>query len=238
MSGGAEPVIDAVLAAAGRGKRMGETPLRKQFMQLAGKPLLAYSLRALEECPEVRRVILAVNPEDLQWVRDEWLPAHDHSGRVELLEGGAERQDTVANALMLIAEDCDGVLIHDGARPLAGRRLFQRCIAALPGYDGVVPVIPCRDTLKEVREGMVVRTLERKYVCQVQTPQVFRTAALLDAYRHARRDGFSSTDDSALLERYGYRVRAVEGEPGNLKVTFPEDLAVAEALLRGRGSSN
>lgn len=237
MSGGG-PVVDAVLAAAGHGRRMGDTPQRKQFLQLAGKPLLAYSLRALENCPEVRRILLAVNPEDLEWVRKEWLPAHARSAAVEVLEGGAERQDTVANALMLVAHDCDAVLIHDGARPLAGRGLFERCIAALPGYDGVVPVIPSRDTLKEVREGLVARTLDRKSVYQVQTPQVFRAEALLEAYRQARQEGFSSTDDAALLERYGFRIRAVEGEAGNIKVTFPEDLAVAEALLRVRGSSN
>ncbi len=230
--------MDAVLAAAGRGKRMGDTNIRKQFLRLAGRPVLSYCLDALRTCPQVRRIILAVNPDDFRWVRDEWLPRYHKEADVELVEGGAERQDTVANALMMVTGDCEAVLIHDGARPLAAPALFQRCIRALSGYDGVVPVVPCRDTVKEVREGLVVKTLDRRVLCQAQTPQVFRTKALLESYRRAREEGFTSTDDAALLERYGYRVRAVEGEMVNIKVTFPEDLAVAEALLRGRGSIN
>jgi len=232
------PMVDAILAAAGRGRRMGETPTRKQFLFLGGRPLLSHCLEALRACPQVRRIILAVSPEDLLWVRREWLPRHAGDARVELVEGGAERQDTVANALMLVSGDCEAVLIHDGARPLAAPGLFRRCIEALPGFDGVVPVVPCRDTVKEVREGLVVRTLDRGVLFNAQTPQVFRREALLDSYRRARTDGFTSTDDAALLERYGYRVRVVEGETANLKVTFPEDLAMAEALLRGRGSIN
>lgn len=231
------PVAYAVVAAAGQGTRMGREA-RKQFVQLAGRPVLAYSLRALDACAAVRRIYLAVSPADIDWVRNEWLPRYAPSKPVEVLAGGAERQDTVGNALSLMPMDSDAVVIHDGARPLAGARLFDRCIEALEGWDGVIPVIPCRDTIKEVEGELVTGTLERGRLRQVQTPQVFRPEALLDSYRRAGEEGFTATDDAAVLERYGYRVRVVEGETSNIKITFREDLVMAESLLRMRGSSN
>ncbi len=231
------PVVYAVVAAAGQGTRMGREA-RKQFVQLAGRPVLSYSLRALDACAAVRRIYLAVSPSDIEWVKGEWLPRYAPSKPVEVLAGGTERQDTVANALELMPTDCDAVVIHDGARPLAGAHLFDRCIEALEGWDGVIPVVPCRDTIKQVEGELVTVTPERSCLRQVQTPQVFRPEALLDAYRRAVNEGFIATDDAAVLERYGYRVRAVEGETGNIKITFREDLVMAEALLRMRGSTN
>lgn len=231
------PAVYAVVAAAGHGTRMGREG-RKQFIQLAGYPVLAYSLRTLDACASVHRIYLAVNPEDVDWVKEEWLPRYAPAKPVEVLAGGAERQDTVGNALKRLPDGCDAVIIHDGARPLASARLFERCIEALGDCDGVIPVIPCRDTIKEVEGDRVIGTPERGRLRQVQTPQVFRPTALLDAYARAGRDGFSSTDDAGLLEKYGYGVRTVEGETSNIKITYREDLIMAEALLRMRGSTN
>lgn len=231
------PVVYAVVAAAGHGTRMGREG-RKQFIQLAGCPVLAYSLRTLDACASVHRIYLAVNPEDVDWVKGEWLPRYAPSKQLEVLAGGAERQDTVGNALKRMPRDCDAVLIHDGARPLASVRLFERCVESLKGCDGVIPVIPCRDTIKEVEEDRVVGTPERGRLRQVQTPQVFRPDSLLDAYARAAREGFTSTDDAGLMERYGYSVHTVEGETSNIKITYREDLIMAEALLRMRGSTN
>ncbi len=231
------PLAYAVVAAAGHGTRMGREG-RKQFIQLAGYPVLGYCLRTLDACRSVSRVYLAVNPEDLEWVREEWLPRYAPAKPLEVLAGGAERQDTVGNALKRLPEDCGAVLIHDGARPLASARLFERCLEALRGCDGVIPVVPCRDTIKEVEGELVVATPERARLRQVQTPQVFRPPALLDAYERAGREGFASTDDAGLLERYGYAVRVVDGEASNIKITYREDLIMAEALLRMRGSIN
>jgi 2-C-methyl-D-erythritol 4-phosphate cytidylyltransferase len=231
------PVVYAVVAAAGQGTRMGREG-RKQFVQLLGRPVLAYSLRTLDACESIRRIYLAVNPDDVDWVKGEWLPRYAPAKPVEVLAGGAERQDTVSNALKRLPRDCDAVIVHDGARPLASVRLFERCIAALAGWDGVIPVIPCRDTVKEVAGETVTGTPERVNLRQVQTPQVFRPAALLDAYNRAGQEGFSATDDAGVLERYGYNVRVVEGETANIKITYREDLVMAEALLRMRGSTN
>ncbi len=231
------PVVYAVVAAAGHGTRMGREG-RKQFIQLAGYPVLSYCLRTLDACGTVHRIYLAVNPEDVDWVKEKWLPHYSPAKPVEVVAGGAERQDTVGNALKRLPDDCDTVLIHDGARPLASARLFERCIEALQGCDGVIPVVPCRDTIKQVEGDLVVGTPERSRLRQVQTPQVFRPAALLDAYARAAREGFASTDDAGLLERYGYQVHTVEGETSNIKITYREDLIMAEALLRMRGSTN
>lgn len=144
--------------------------------------------------------------------------------------GGARRRDSVAAGLAHVPEDVGRVLVHDAARPLAtvdlARRVLERL--ALGGVDGVVPVVPVRDTLKEVDGRAVVGTVERARLVAVQTPQAFRRVALAEAHATSAGD---ATDDAQLLERIGARVVTVEGDPRNLKVTYPEDLDVARALL-------
>ncbi len=194
-------------------------------------PILVHSLLALERCPSVDRVVIVVNSEDVEWIKEEMLPRYPLKKTVTVEAGGSQRQYSVYNALKTLPRGVRRVVVHDGARPLASPDLFERTMAALGDCDGVVPAVPCRDTIKEVSSDRVVRTHERSRLRQVQTPQAFRFEALRDAHTRASREGYLATDDSALLERYNYTIKVVEGERSNIKITYPEDLVIAQALL-------
>lgn len=224
----------AIVAGAGRGERIG-TKGGKQFLELAGIPVLARSLLNLESVPEVDEIILVVNREEMERARKEIVEAYGLRKVRDVVEGGEWRQTSVFKALRALSPGVETVLIHDGARPLATPALFSRAIKSLRDCEGVITAVPVVDTIKEVEGGWVVRTPERRRLWAVQTPQCFRTAALLDAHERANQEGVWATDDAALLERYGYRVRVVEGELTNLKITYPRDIILAEALLEEGG---
>lgn len=224
--------VVAVVAGAGRGARMG-SPSGKQFLPLGGVPVLARSLLNLEAVPEVEEIVLVVNPEERVAADREIISAYGLSKVSAVVEGGEWRQESVHNALRSISSEPDFILVHDGARPLAGPSLFRRVIKALRDSEceGVITAVPVVDTIKEVEGGWIVRTPDRRRLWAVQTPQCFRAPALLDAHERASREGVWATDDAALLERYRYRVRVVEGEVTNIKITYPTDILLAEALL-------
>lgn len=152
---------------------------------------------------------------------------------IAVAKGGPERQDSVYNALKLLPPGAKTVLVHDGARPFVTPAFIRRLIKALGGFDGVVPALPPKDTIKEVSEkGTVVATLRRDALVSVQTPQVFSRDVLLNAYEKAMASGFYSTDDAALVEALGGKIKVVRGLAENIKITTPEDIAFAEALLK------
>lgn len=148
---------------------------------------------------------------------------------VRVVLGGDERQRSVRNGLAVV--DAPKVVVHDAARPFATPSLVRDVVAALEGAHGAAPAVPVSDTLKEVRDGRVIRTVDRSSLWAVQTPQAFRTDALKNVHDKARVDGFLATDDAQLVERYGGVMRIVEGARDNIKLTFPEDWRVAEAML-------
>lgn len=155
---------------------------------------------------------------------------------VRMVLGGDERQKSVRNGLELV--DTDYVIVHDAARPFATVDLVRAVLDALEGAHGAAPAVPVPDTLKEVRDGRVIRTVERSSLWAVQTPQAFSTETLKSVHDKARVDGFVGTDDAQLVERYGGLMRIVEGARDNIKLTYPEDWRVAEAMIaasRGRG---
>jgi 2-C-methyl-D-erythritol 4-phosphate cytidylyltransferase/2-C-methyl-D-erythritol 2,4-cyclodiphosphate synthase len=145
--------------------------------------------------------------------------------------GGATRQASVRAALAAVPDDADSVVCHDAARALASPALFDAIVDALHGWDGVVPVVPVADTVKRIRDGLVLGTEPRGELALAQTPQAFATSALRAAHVRAQERGDEVTDDAAALELAGFRVRAIVGEPGNFKITTAEDLGRAEALL-------
>jgi 2-C-methyl-D-erythritol 4-phosphate cytidylyltransferase len=153
-------------------------------------------------------------------------------GVVAVVAGGTTRQASVAAGLSVVPPTAERVLCHDAARPLASTALFTRTLEALEGWDGVVPTLPMVDTVKRVQDGRIEGTEPRGSLALAQTPQAFSAAALRDAHERAVRDGFDGSDDALLLERAGYRVRAIEGERTNLKITTPDDIRLAEALAR------
>ena len=209
----------------------GSTP--KQYLSIAGEPILARSIAAFLHHPRISEVVVVLPPDD---VRDPpaWLGALP----VERVAGGAERGDSVWNGLQALSPDVELVLVHDAARPLVDGETIDRVVIASEA-GAVIAAVAATDTLKEVDgNGAVLRTLDRAMIWQAQTPQGFPRALLLDVHRRARIDGVRGTDDAALCERYGIPVRIVEGSYDNIKITRPEDLSIAEALARRSGDES
>jgi 2-C-methyl-D-erythritol 4-phosphate cytidylyltransferase len=203
----------AIVVAAGGGARFGAA---KQFARLGGETVLD---RSVGVARSVCDGVVVVLPADAAW---------DAPRGVERTVGGPTRSDSVRAGLALVPSDAEVVVVHDAARPLASARLFERVVrAVVDGADGAVPALPVADTVKRVAGDRVVETVSRDDLVGVQTPQAFRA----DVLRAAHRVGGVDTDDAALIESAGGTVMIVEGERRNLKLTLPEDLAVAEAML-------
>ncbi|HET97608.1 MAG TPA: 2-C-methyl-D-erythritol 4-phosphate cytidylyltransferase, partial [Desulfurivibrio alkaliphilus] len=223
----------AVIAAAGSGTRMGgKTP--KQFLELAGVPLLVHCLRAFAAVPEIGPLAVSTNAEYLEHTRE--LTARHGFGHILVVAGGASRQESVAKGLAALApqlRETTLVAVHDGARPLVEPELIRRCLAAARQHGAAIAAIAVRDTLKRAagRVPLIAATVEREGLWQAQTPQVTTFALLQRALRKAAAAGFIGTDEAALLERQGVPVALVPASATNLKVTHPEDLSLAEALL-------
>ena len=227
------PKITAIVLAAGQGKRM-KSSIQKQYMQLAGHPVLYYCLKAFEES-SVGNVILVTGESETEYCRKQIVEKYGFSKVTGIVTGGKERYDSVYNGLC--AADCDYVLIHDGARPLVNTDIIERTIDAVKKYDACTTGMPVKDTIKRSdEEGMVADTLPRKSLWQIQTPQAFRYSIIKDAHerlRNGENDFCEVTDDSMLVEQMsGCRVKLIEGDYKNIKVTTPEDIVLAGAFLK------
>jgi 2-C-methyl-D-erythritol 4-phosphate cytidylyltransferase len=224
--------VIAIVPAAGLGERFGEGT-NKPFSGLGDKPLLIWAIETLQNIPEIVEIIPVVKERDIKLCS---LLFEDYSiTKVKrIAPGGRERQDSVFNGLSLIQDqDKDSiVLVHDGVRPLIEASVIKEALQQLPGFDGVVVGVPLKDTVKEVRDGIVTSTPKRDMLWAVQTPQIFHFHALHSAFEKAMADSFYSTDDSALVERNGGRIKMVHGAYTNIKVTTPEDLLIAEVFLK------
>ena len=222
----------AVIVAAGRGARFGGDKLAHS---LGGRPVLHWTLAAFERCPVVDSITLVVSEENRESAAA--LVAEAGCTRVAaIVAGGAERQESVLRGLRA-APPSELIAIHDGARPLISPAHIATCIAAAREHGAAAPALPVVDTLKRLDpEGRMRETVDRRSLVAIQTPQVFRRALVLEAHEAALRDGFTGTDDASLVERLGHAVFPVLGDPRNLKITTPEDLALAETLLGAEGS--
>ncbi len=235
----------ALIVAAGRGERLGsERP--KALITLAGRPMVEWSVRALRAVAQVQGIVIALpsTAAGTPAAGDETIvvagAALSRGDETIVVAGGATRSASVRAALAA-APPGDPVIVHDAARPLASPALFERTLAELQrsGADAVIAAVPVSDTIKEVGgDGRtVVRTLDRSSLWAVQTPQVFRRHALERAFSEASEEVLAiATDDAWLIERAGGTVRLVPSEPGNVKVTSPPDLDLAEMLLCERGT--
>ncbi len=220
----------AIVPAAGRGARMGR---KKQGLPLAGRPVLRWAVGAVEAATAVAGVVVAVPAEDVETWRDALADCRKVRA---VVAGGAERQDSVRRALDAVPPEAAWIAVHDGARPCATAELIDRVVAEACAHGAAIAALPIAETVKRGADGWVEATVARDGLWVVQTPQVFAAALLREAHRRAAADGVRGTDDAALVERLGARVRLVPGLPGNLKVTRPDDLPLAEALLAARGS--
>jgi 2-C-methyl-D-erythritol 4-phosphate cytidylyltransferase len=220
----------ALILAAGKGERLGRSGA-KCLLEVGGRTLLDHSVRAVERAPSVEAFVVAAPP----GLEDEAKRAASSPKLVAVVSGGQTRQESARAALDAVPEPFDVVVCHDVARPFAGPDLYDRTVEALDEADGAVPAVAVTDTVKLVEDGTVRETLSRDRLVAVQTPQAFRRPALEEAHAAAAREGVAATDDAALLERSGFRVVTVEGDPLNRKITVPADLRWAEAMLRTDG---
>jgi 2-C-methyl-D-erythritol 4-phosphate cytidylyltransferase len=226
--------VAAIIAAAGLGVRMRvDTP--KTYLQLAGKPILIHTLEVFERVSEVHEVLVVVHPEDLEFCQEEVIDPYPLKKVLRLVPGGKERQDSVYNALKVLwqkEDELDVVLVHDGVRPLVSPAQVRQVVTAARRHGGAILGIPCQDTLKRVNSRKeIIATVDRQELWQVQTPQAFRAALLWRAYQQAMEKGFYATDEAALVEAMGDTVVVVPSSPLNLKITTPDDLKMAEAIL-------
>ena len=223
----------AIIAAAGQGRRMGAGLGRaKQFLELAGVPVIIHTLKRFEQCAEIQEVIVV-------------LPAQDAAGFLAIagkyglgklarvVTGGETRAESVWRGLQAVrAATADIIAVHDGVRPFVTPEEIGLTVRAALESGAAILAAPAVDTIKEVEDGKVARTLERARLYRALTPQCFRYSLLRRAYEQAKDLNAEITDDSALVERTGATVTVVEGHPRNIKITRPEDIALAETILK------
>ncbi|MDD2372104.1 MAG: 2-C-methyl-D-erythritol 4-phosphate cytidylyltransferase [Syntrophomonadaceae bacterium] len=224
--------LRVVIAAAGTGSRM-KSRINKQYMLLNSRPILSYSLDVFEKYEAVDEIVIVANPRDTEYCEKEIVKKFGYRKVKKVIPGGEQRQDSVWAGLMQLNRDTtDYVAVHDGARPLLTSALLSDLIRQAEEWGAAIPGVYIRDTLKMVdRDGFVGNTLDRSSTVFIQTPQVFRFQEIYQAYKMALEEGFKSTDDAALFEKYIGRVKVVPGNYNNLKITTPEDLIIAQSLL-------
>jgi 2-C-methyl-D-erythritol 4-phosphate cytidylyltransferase len=227
--------VAVIIPAGGKGRRIGGR-VPKQFLSILGKPVLSHTIACFEGIREVREIILVVSRAHFR--RTTLLVKNGKFRKVTaIVEGGRERQDSVRHGLNACSEDAEIVLVHDAVRPLVSPEIIRRVITASIRFGAAVVGARVRDTIKiesTSRTGFYAKTLPRKLLWGVQTPQGFRIELLKRAHRSAEKSGFLGTDDASLVERLGIPVRIVQGNPENLKITAPFDLLLAEILLSSR----
>ncbi|WML24252.1 2-C-methyl-D-erythritol 4-phosphate cytidylyltransferase [Neobacillus sp. OS1-33] len=220
-----------ILPAAGQGKRMGAGK-NKLLLELNGIPVLIHTLRVFEQDEACSGMILAIHPQDEPEFKV-LLARYNVTKVITLVPGGKERQDSIYNALKSV--DPNGIiLVHDAARPFILKEHIHRLADIAEETGAAILGVPAKDTIKKVDDGVVVETVERSSLWAVQTPQAFRVLLLKEAYEQAEKDDFLGTDDASLVERLKYPVAMVEGDYDNIKLTTPEDLFFAEAILEKR----
>lgn len=220
--------VGVVIPAAGRGIRTGG-PVPKQYREVAGVPLLLRSLRPFASHPDVRQIVVALPPEDVD-SPPRWLESL-LSKRLTVVSGGETRAVSVRNGLAELPDECSVVLVHDAARPFVTRDVIDRVIERARGGTSCLAAVRMSDTVKKANGDVVLETVDRSHLWRAQTPQGFPRKVLEDAYA-AFGDTVEATDESALVEASGARVELVEDDPGNIKLTLPRDFEIAEALLK------
>ena len=225
-------MVAAIFPAAGASRRMG-TGSNKIFLELAGESILLRTLKTFSKSARIEFLIVVVGAGEVETVT-EILSAEKSLKPWAVTVGGAERQYSIANGLKLLPADAEIVLVHDAARPLVDLQTIEKVIDAAEKFGGAIAAVPEKNTIKFVdAAGFVKSTPPRSELVAVQTPQGFQREILLRAYAQAEADKFLGTDDASLVERIGGRVKVVASSYKNIKVTTPEDLAIAENFLRG-----
>ena len=223
----------AIIPGAGSGSRFGGQ-IPKQFIEIAGSPIIVHTLRRFDECDEIGAIIVALRPEEIERFGQS-ISTYGIRKPIRLVAGGAERSDSILNALEAAGEfQPEIIAVHDAVRPFVAPEQISAVVARAREIGAAILALPATDTIKEVENGLIRRTIDRRKIWRAQTPQAFRYGLLLRANEDARAADIPpaiATDDAFLVERLGLPVAVVEGSPNNIKVTTPEDLVLAEKIF-------
>jgi len=225
--------VAAIICAAGPGSRFGGKR-KKQYVDVAGRAVFVRSIELFANRDDVKQILLGISKEDEEIVKIKW-GANLSFFNVRIFFGGKERFDTIVTGLELIKDDIELVAVHDACRCCATEQLVTDTIAKAAETGAAMPAAPVVATIKQVKDGAIVRTVDRSDLYEAQTPQVFETSLLKRAYANLDKvDKAAVTDDSLLVEALGHKVAIVESDSSNIKITRPSDIAIAEAILKSR----
>ncbi len=219
-----------IIPAAGSGKRMG-AGRNKLFIEVAKRPVILHTLDVFECDRHCKKIILVIQPGDEKYFKD-ILTGHLEHGKIEFVFGGDERQHSVYNGLIAASEEI--ILVHDGARPFIRQQTINRLVQSAHDNGAAIAAVPVKDTIKRADQNQVVETVDRSGLWQIQTPQAFRLPILMSAHKQAKEQDFLGTDEASLVEKIGLPVMIIESDYDNIKLTTPEDLYFAEAILAKR----
>jgi 2-C-methyl-D-erythritol 4-phosphate cytidylyltransferase len=223
--------VSAIIVAGGKGIRMGAAT-RKQYLLLAGKPIVCHTLEVFDACPCIKEIYLVVPPDDLDTCFETWVSSLSLHKRIHLVAGGLERQNSVYLGIQAVSgQRCEIVVIHDAVRPFVSTRIIEDCVEEARVSGACIVGMPAMETAKLVNVDQVERTLDRNSIWMAQTPQAFNLDLIRTAHESANLEGFMGTDDAMLIERLGHKIRIIPGSRLNMKITTPEDLALAEGLI-------
>ncbi|WP_432667367.1 2-C-methyl-D-erythritol 4-phosphate cytidylyltransferase [Wukongibacter baidiensis] len=221
----------AIILAAGRGTRM-KAEMNKQYLLLKGSPIIAHTISVFEKSPLIDEIILVINENDVDVCKKNILKKYNFKKVKKVIIGGKERQRSVYNGILEADEKSEILLIHDGARPIVSEQIIERCIKGAKEYGAVSAGVPIKETIKIMKADRFVDfTPKRENVWITQTPQAFKTDIIKKAHEMAIEEDILGTDDAMLIEHMGKKVKMVEGDYENIKITTPEDLITVEAIL-------
>lgn len=227
-----EKKCTVIIPAAGQGRRM-KSHTKKQYLELKGKPILAWTIEAFQKHPLVNRIIIVTSKEDIAYVQKEVVQPYDFKKVTDVIEGGQERQSSVKKGLDLVSTSERYVLVHDGVRPFIKEEVITKLVENLIHYKACAVGVPVKDTIKVINEDkLIVDTPDRDKLWAIQTPQAFHVGILKKAHKEAVETGYLGTDDTVLVERFEKEsVRMLEGDYSNIKITTQEDLVFGEFYL-------
>lgn len=228
--------VSVIIAAAGMGNRM-QSNVNKQFIYINNKPVLAHTIEKFEKCRYVDEIIVVSKESEINYCKRQIVKRYKFNKVTKIVRGGKERQDSVYNGILALDRRTDIVISHDGARPFVSNKNIVDSIEGVAEYGACVIGTPVKDTIKIIGEDKNVdSTPKREMIWAAQTPQSFTKEIIMKAYREAIDDNFVGTDDSMLVERLGIYVKMIRGSYENIKITTPEDIIIAEAILKDSSS--
>jgi 2-C-methyl-D-erythritol 4-phosphate cytidylyltransferase len=225
--------VSAIIPAAGSGARMGG--IKKPYIDLAGKPILAHTLTIFQQCPLVNSIVVVTAKDDEARCVQDVVTTYGIDKSLSIVAGGDTRQESVFNALQELSSNTDVVVIHDAVRPFVTEEMILQSIDNANQYGSAIVAVPVKDTIKESDDdGFVMKTLDRYRLWAIQTPQTFKYDLIMKAHLYARDNSIQATDDAFLIEQIGHKVKLIMGSYENIKITTPDDLVIAKAILESK----